>query len=714
MEFSLSWLHEYVDLSDHFDLQRDEKGFLHGFVDQEKAFQVGERLTAIGLAVEGYPIAMVGPEMLDQEQLLDVDVTGNRPDAMCHAGLARELAVALDVPLRLPEVPRFEISSTDGSSGTVVIEDAEGCPRFTSRVIRGVRVGPSPEWLVRRLKSIGSRSINNVVDATNFVLWETGQPLHAYDLATIPGGELRVRRARPGETLVTLDGEKRELDPEILVIADRERAVGIAGIMGGLDTEVTETTTDVLLEVAHFDRRVIRRGAKRLGLHTDASHRFERGADFDACDAASRRCAALIAELAGGEVVEPAVDAVARRPEPIRWILDAAALERFAGCAVGDDEIERILSGLGFAPQRDGERRWSGAVPGWRAVDFEPRRGVEPPTAYAQDVYEEVLRQIGLDRLPSTLPTIGGVDAGVDAAHRRDRWIRDLLAGLGFAETIHYAFQDRAWDAAYPTPDLEGGPVALANPLSERLAVLRRSLVPNLVAAAEFNANRGAEGVALFELGHLFPDGGREELGAVALVLGGELGTPWDRRPTVDLWDLKGAGEVLAAALALPIDCRPASLPGIAEGSGARWLDGAGRVLGWSGRVERADLPFPLFALELRLDRAAEGGDARRRVEPPPRLPGVSADLTLTHATATAWAEIESTVEQLRPPLLAGFRLEDRYAGKGVPEGAVATTIRFDYHGGDRSLTQDEVNEAHSALAAELARRFGVERKEGG
>lgn len=710
MEFSLSWLHDYVDLGGIFDLRRGVDGHLDGFVSRKEAFQLGERLTAIGFAVEGCPIAMVGPELLEQEQQIDIDVTSNRPDAMCHLGLARELAVALGLPLRRPDVPFYESLSTDGSGGKVVLEEPDDCPRYVARVIRGVNVGPSPPWLVRRLAAIDQRSINNVVDATNYVLWEMGQPLHAFDLGTIPDGEIRVRRAREGERLTTLDGKERALDSEILVIAGRERAVALAGIMGGLATEVTATTTDVLLESAHFDRRRIRIGAKRLGLHTDASHRFERGADFDACDEASRRCAALIVELAGGRIEAPAIDAVARRPAAVEWTLDGAALERFAGAAVADAEIERILAGLGFEPARDGAgaRRWSGVVPGWRAADFVPRRAghADAGRAYPQDLFEEVLRHVGYACIPATLPALGGVDDGVEREHARAGRARDLFAGLGYAEAIHYAFQPAEWDGRYPALAADGEPLRLANPLSERHAVLRRSLVPNLVAAAEANANRGADGVRLFELGHLFPGGEGAELEALAWVAGGESGGRWDAQPAADLFTVKGDGEALLAALgATEVGCEAAELPGVVPGTGARWLGAAGAAVGWFGRIAAGEVPFPLFAAELRLDRLPVAAP-RRAVTPPPRLPGIAADLTLTHPLALTWSELAAALAASARPPLVGFRLKERYRGAGVPAGAVATTVTIDYHGGERTLTQDEVNALHGELAAELARRF--------
>jgi phenylalanyl-tRNA synthetase beta chain len=719
VKFSLSWLADYVELPLGGALRTPESGhrWLAELTDEvrRKGFQIGERLTSVGLAVEA--MAEPGAGAGGPDVVLDVEVTSNRPDCMSHIGIARELAVALDSPLRAPEVPFYGSLSSEGRDGAVVLEDPEGCPRLVSRVIRGVKVGPSPEWLRRRLEALGMRSINNVVDVTNFVLWETGQPLHAYDLATVPDGVLRVRRARAGETLRTLDGESRELDPEILVIADASRAIGLAGIMGGFDTEVTGKTRDVLLESAHFDRRRVRAGSRRLRLQTDASHRFERGTDAGACDHASRRCAALIVEVAGGEVVEPATDAVARVAPPVRWTLSTPALERFAGFPVADADVERILAGLGFSPRRVGaaaERNWEGEVPTWRAVDFEPRpadAGESAGAADPQDVYEEIVRHVGFDRVPSTLPAIGGPDAGSSAAHDLRVRVQDAFAGLGFAESIHFAFHDRDADRTMPALDRRGEPQALANPLSERYAVLRRSLVPNLRDAAEFNTHRGADAVRLFEVGRLFPGAEADELEAVAAVAGGGVGDPWDGRRATDLLSLKGDFEALFEELgAAGVAARSASFPGVVEGTGAEWLAPHGKVAGWFGQLAEADTPFELFAGEVLLDRLPVRLGASP-VQPPPRLPGIVVDLTLTHSVAVSWAELEQAIRELPAEYRVGFRLKDRYRGEGVPEGAVATTISFEYNAGERSLTQDEVNERQAPVAAELERRFGVSRE---
>ena len=743
MLFSYRWLAEYVELPPGL----------------EGAREIAGRLTAAGLAVETV-------ETHGDDVQLDVDVTTNRPDAMCHLGLAREAAVLLGTSLKVPAADPGRAGAPAAEAALVTIDDPAGCPRYTATVIRGVAVGPSPPWLRARLEAIGLRPINNVVDVTNFVLWETGQPLHAFDLAKIaPGGEsggrpeIRVRRARAGEELVTLDGERRKLDPEMLVIADGERPVALAGVMGGLDSEVTADTADVLLESAHFAPRAVRRAASGLGLHTDASHRFERGTDPEAPLAAAERAAALIAEVAGGRVAPGAIDArgAVREDWPPHGRLEPARLEAFAGAAIDPADVERWLTGLGFALEPltagdGGGPAWRVTVPSWRWYDFDLRR--PDGGLWEQDLYEEVLRLHGLDAIPAALPAIGGSDGPRTPEQERRERIRDHLAGCGFAEAIQLAFLSREEDAALPALPFVvtrdgtgvgevaaeaagsgGGPLALSNPLSERYAVLRRSLLPGLAAAAGFNRRRGAEAVRLFEIGHAFfpragvpapaPAAGGErvrtpeelpvvEIETVAVVAGGAAGTPWDRPREADLFALKGVVESLAEALGTPLTARPAELPGLIAGSTAELVTAGGAVAGYLGQLDPAAAPdgpgegLPLYAAELITGRLGTGG-ARggAPVELPLRYPTVAADLTLTHAESVAWADLAAAVEAARPPDLLEFGLRDRYTGEGVPTGAVNTTLGFLYGSRERSLTQDEVNASQEALAARLRERFG-------
>lgn len=680
MLFSKDWLAEYVDLPEPTD-------------------DISRRLTDVGLAIEG-------TEEHGDDVRFDVEVTSNRVDCMNHLGVARELAVIYGRPLRTPPTAPPEGTERVEDATRVDIEDEEGCPRFVARVVRGVKIGPSPDWLRKRLESIGSRSINNVVDVTNFILWEMGQPLHAYDLAKLEEHRLVVRRAREGETLVTLDGVERKLTPEMLVIADAVRPVGLGGVMGGADSEVTDATTDILIEGAHFDRRRVRIAARALGMHTDASHRFERGADPGSCLDGVTRAAKLIAEIAGGTVSAGAID---RRRESFpasrSGRLDLDRLDAFAGAPIPAADSERWLTGLGFGVKRAGERLWDVTVPTWRLYDFQPR---PDGSVYEQDLFEESIRHFGFANIPAALPGIPGADAPRTPRQILREKVRDLLAASGYAETVSFAFQSPEMDAAFPSLRPDAKPMPLANPLSDRYSVMRRSLLPNLVEVARFNQRRGLPAVRVFEIATVFYENPSadvpEQPEHVALVCGGVVGAPWQRETALDLFDLKGAVEVLAEAAGVRLEVRPATLTGLLEGSAAELFRDGSRI-GYFGRVAEEE-GYPLYAAEIAL-AGLEGGDVSLQVEAPSRFPGIDADLTLTHSVETPWAEIDRTIAEHRPADLISWEMTVRYQGQGVPEGAVNTTIHFLYNSPERSLTQEEVNERQLALTTELQRRFG-------
>jgi len=690
MLFSCDWLSDYVDLPE----------------DRE---ELARRLTAAGLAVE------LIEQTADGDTVFDIDITTNRVDAMNHLGLAREVAVLTGQPLRQPEIATEDAPESAASTIRVEIDAPDLCTRYAARVVLGVTVGPSPDWMARRLRAIGLRPINNVVDVTNYVLWEMGQPLHGFDLTRIAGGVIRVRRAAEEEHLVTLDDVERALDPEMLVIADAAKPVALAGVMGGLESEVTESTRDVLIESAWFDPMSVRRTSKRMGMHTDASHRFERGADPEIQARAASRAARLIAEIGGGTVLAGVVDTMAPEHATRHAVptipLDLDRLDAFAGAAMPEGKPEEWLTGLGFTIERTGERQLSVTAPSWRLSDVEE----------TADLYEEVLRIHGYDAIPSSLPSLGEPDAPPTPRQTLRRRLRRELAGCGYVEAINWAFHSHA-DAASLPPLGEGadaeGPVELANPLSELYSVMRRSLLPGLVASVRYNARRDVESVRLFELGHTFgrgADGEVVERESLALAAGGTLGTPWEHEVEIDLFDVKGVLEELATVTGERLETRPADdLPGLVPGAAAQvWLDG--RRAGVIGRVAGEDEGFPLYVAEIEVDRletTTERQEAAREVVAPPRLPGIRVDLTLTHSLDTPWAEIEQVIEAERPSELVRYELKDRYTGKGVPEGAVNTTITFLYHGGERQLTQDEVNEKQDALAAALAKRCGLQGRE--
>ena len=676
MIFSRNWLANYVELPTSID-------------------ELAARLTAAGHAVEAI-------EDHGDDVLLDLDITTNRTDCMNHFGVAREIAALLDRSLEVPPTDLEESDEPASGAASVEIESFDDCPRYVARVVRGVKVGPSPAWLVERLEAIGLRPINNVVDVSNFVLWELGQPLHAFDLHRLEGATVAVRRGAAGEKLTTLDGEERELGPEILVIADAARPVALAGIMGGLDSEVTEATTDILIESAHFERRLVRRGAGAFGMHTDASHRFERGADPAACAVAAARAARLIAEIAGGTVLAGAIDA--RRQEDFWHLegdLELARLEAFAGIRFSAADVQRWLTGLGFELEGSGSPGWRVTVPAWRYYDFlEPR---ETGEVFEADLFEEAMRIHGFDAIPATLPALGEPDAGSSRGHELRHRVGLTASAAGLVETINFAFVDRQADARFAGLEAAGEPVELENPLSERYAVMRRSLLPGLLETAAFNQRRGSGAVRIFEIGNVFPGVEVPEFEMIGILMGGTLGHPWDRTEPCDLFDLKGVVEALLAPAGHRLEVASREVDGMVNGTACDLLVD-GEVVGQMGQIDSTE-SYPLFGAELRtsvLERSERGV----AIEIPSRFPGVAADFTLTHDVSVSWSEIAAEIESLQLPNLVSFGLKDRFEGDQVGPGRVNTTVHFLYNAEERSLTQEEINEQQGRVAEALTRSF--------
>ena len=676
MRVLLSWLREHLDGAADADL-------------------LAARLTDLGFLVEVR-------EPVGDDEAWDLEITTNRPDAMNHRGLAREAAAAGVGTLKPLAAACAEAGPPAAEFARVRVEDEAGCPRYCARLIRGVRVAPSPAWLAERLERCGIRPINNVVDATNFVLLDLGQPLHAFDLARLAGGEIVVRRARPDEPLTTLDGVARALTADDLVIADRDRAVAIAGVMGGADSEIGPATSDVLLESATFDPLTVRRTARRHALSTEASFRFERGADRAMARTAADVAAALIVRLAGGEVASGVLDSAPRLLPPRAIGLSLARLSAFTGCNVPGDFVVRVLAALGLAPAVDGDRVVC-AVPTWR-VDLE----------LAEDLYEEVLRHFGYNNVPSRLPAMGG-----EAGARLGSWplterARQALAAVGAAEALTYSFVAAETEAATARSPLAagGGPVAVDNPLSARMAVMRRSLLAGLVEAAAGNQRRGAERVLLGEVGRAFFSDGtkvREEE-RLALALGGVAG-PWDAPRPADFAELKGLVEGALAALGLAAaEWRPTGAAVLAPGSGAEIVRD-GRVVGIAGRLADdvaalLEVPAPLWVAEIDLTAAVAAGVVA--FAPPPRFPAVVADLTIRHRLDLPYERLAAAARAAGPVWLESVAPVVRYQGEGVGPDEVKTTLRLTYRHPERSLTQDEVNAAHFVVMDVLARQLGV------
>jgi len=628
---------------------------------------------------------------------LALEITANRGDLLGHRGVARELGAVYGVPVKLPPFPE---AAPDGPPprraerrGTVdglevSIEDVAGCPRYIAAVIRGVRVAASPAWLEARLRSVGARSINNVVDATNYLLYELNQPLHAFDLARLRGGRIVVRRAQPGELITTLDGESRSLAAQMTMICDAEGPQAVAGVMGGRESEVAEETTDVVLECAYFDPKRVRHTRKALRLDTDASYRFERGTDIQAMADVVRRAVTLIRTVAGGEQREAPVDVY---PEPVRpqaVFLRPERVERLLGVAMAREEIERHLISVGFvvAP-KDG--RLHVQVPGWR-----------PDVTREVDLIEEVARLRGYDSFPvESRPYRGGTvpDDPVEPLKGR---IRRVLTAWGLHESRTMPLVPAVAD----DPEL----VVLSNPVSGEYAALRPQLLASLERGLTYNWSVRERDIRLFEVGARFqrtPAGPAERLTVAAVVTGAREPQHWSRGARAadwDLWDVKAMFEETVRL------CGPQGHT-VAEGGGWVLVDDTGARRGRAGAlaVEGPRWAAPAFGFELDVE-VRPAGD--RRFVPVPAMPPAERDLALLLPEGTAAQQVEEVVREAAGPLLERLAVFDEYRAQELAGRSVAWRLVF--RAPERTLRDEEVEEIVARILARLREQLRVERRE--
>jgi phenylalanyl-tRNA synthetase beta chain len=670
------------------------------------------------VAVPGEPeevaqaLALVGFEVAAVERdpaVIDFEITANRPDCLSHLGLAREASAVWTLPLRVPDRVMPAAGPAEGLE--VRLEDPALCPRYCAQVFE-VRIGPSPGWLARRLEAAGVRPINNVVDVTNYVMLELGQPMHAFDLDRLAGRALVIRRARAGERLRTLDGVDRELDPEMLVIADAERPGAIGGVMGGGDTEVGQGTRLIALESAYFHPPSVRRTSKRLGLKTEASTRFERGADIDAPPAGLARAASLLAQLGTGTPRGLLIDRYPAPREAARIRLRAARIARLLGQEVPAARVAPILEPLGFAV----EQTTDGAQPEWLVTVPSFRVDV----LREADLIEEVGRHYGFDRLPVTFPALTAPQAPPDERIARERLVRQVLTAAGFSEAMTFAFIER--DAALPFCEPGVEPAAIANPLSEKFAVLRPSLLAGLVDACAHNRRRERADVRLFETGSRFTSTG--ETRAVGFVWCGAADGPHWSLPArrVDFYDAKGVVEQLAAAFGIDVDCVHEDYPflsrGRAAGVRARGPNGS-TPLGLVGQLlpsvaEARGLPpqEALFVAELDLEALSAAGRADDlKVESLPRFPSIVRDVSIVIDETLPAAAVRGTIRSAAPNTLVSIVEFDRYQGKGVPAARVSLSLRLTFRAPDRTLTDNEAEQAMARIVEALRAAHGAERR---
>ncbi len=688
MLFSSNWLARYVELP-------------------EETSHLAELLTRCGMVVEDIRSHSDGA-------LLDLDIPSNRGDAMNHYGLAREIATARRSDLQAPEILVNESDPATDQLTAIAIDDLNGCPRYTARLIRGVKVEPSPQWLANLIESIGLRPLNNVADITNFVLWELGHPLHAFDFDQLVDHQIVVRRARKSESFVALDHIEHNLTSSDLVIADGQRPVALAGVIGGAETSITNDTVNVLIEGAWFDPATVRATAHRLNLHTDASHRFERSPAHDGMLLAIDRAASLIQEIGGGALSRGTVDVVGTLPEPVNTTLRQTRLKGLLGIEVPSSEVEEILTRLGFslAAKTGG---YDVGVPSFR-----------PDVTREEDLIEEVGRHNGYDRLPATLPVVRSIqDSGTPEIFGEQR-LKQSLVAAGCREIMSSSLSSLLEQSGFvgQVEDL----VSINNPISEELSVLRAHLVPGLLRAVAHNLNHGQTSLRLFEVGRCFAgpltDDGVTEYWSMAIALtGSQRRDHWkDVSTPVDFYDLKGIVEHVTKQMAWPKwQWGAGKSPGIDQSATALIRNGAGGNIpaGWAGRIsadtaQTFDIDAEVWVVELNIDKPIGLPHPTTPYRPVSRFPGGSRDVALVLPEGSNYGVVETTVrvaaaEAMLP--LAGITLIEIYKGDEIPPGHRGMTLRFTFRAADRTLTAAEIEAGQKKLVDTLSKKLGARQR---
>ena len=649
-----------------------------------------DRLTMTGLNLEEcHDVA--------GDTCIDFEVTSNRPDCLGHLGIAREAAVVYNKPLKVPAADPKTGATPVGSATSVVNECPDLCSQYHARVIRGVKVGPSPAWLQRRLQTVGIASINNIVDITNYVLMECGQPLHAFDMDKLHGHRIVVRRAKAGEKLQAIDHKEYVLAPDMCVIADADHPVALAGVMGGAETEITSVTKNVLVEAALFAPLSIRNTSRRLKLHSDSSYRFERALDPHGPEWASRRCCELILELAGGELLNGSVFAGMQPPAECAPItLRFAQIRRILGMEIPNEEAVRILTALGLT------------LVGAAAADtvtFVPpsnRRDLSREI----DLIEEVARIHGYDQLPADV----NVPLCLSHKSHRDRVVdrvRSTLTGAGFYEAITVSLVSER-EAAIFRPRGDVTPLAIDHSDFRETSLLRQTLVPSLLGSRRANERRGTFGAQLFEIAsvHLSADKTLPHAQSEPTMVGFVSGKSFA--------EIKGVVQELAARVnpSAQIVVRPSSIPQFTEGRGAEVLLN-GQFWGWLGELDRAvagqlDLRDPVTVAELDLGVLESVADLVPKFKPLPTYQSSSRDLNFVLDDPVTWSELDAVVRGAAGPLLESIGFGGQYRGKQIPEGKKSYLVTLMYRSPERTLTSDEVEAAQQSVIAACQTQLGA------
>ncbi|NOX37198.1 MAG: phenylalanine--tRNA ligase subunit beta [Calditrichaeota bacterium] len=670
-----------------------------GMICSEQELGLAESSDGIWVLPDDTPLGKPLAEALEFETdfILDIGVTPNRPDALGHIGIAREVAAILNRPLRKPRPEFPEVQPSAEEVVGVEIQSPDSCPRYAARVIRNVTVGPSPLWLVRRLEAVGMRAINNVVDVTNYVMLETGQPLHAFDLDLLEGGKIVVRESRQGEKFVTLDEKEHTLQEGTVLICDAQKPVAIGGIMGGLNSEVRSQTRNILLESAYFSPESIQRSARYLGIKSEASQRFEKGTDPNGVRYAQDRATQLLVQLAGGEVLQGAVDAYPRRIFPVKIPLKHQQINTLLGTRLSAEEMARILERIELKVE-DGQVM----VPTFR-----------PDLTRVADLAEEVARLYGLENIPAAPVTrmpyrvaVNRFDAFLDR-------VRDVMVGFGVQEVLtNSMINAQRWS------ELTGEPVyPILNPISQDMSGLRNNLVLSLMGVIQWNVNRQIRDLRIFEINRVFYHPGdlnrqpREEIHLAFALTGNREPELWySSRQLIDFYDVKGLIEAWLDKFSLD---KPEFIyyDNFAVGKEALAVRVKGQQIGFFGRVKQAiqdffDVETPIYVGEFDLKRVFELLTEEKQYRPIPRFPWVDRDLAVVVDETIEVAELIREIRNATDALLQDVFVFDIYRGKQIEAGKKSVAFRFIFQSPERTLTEEEVNQRMDAILKRLRDKF--------
>jgi len=687
-----------------------------GMLCSEKELALADTSEGIMILPPELPLGIPVFEALGLKDVrFELGLTPNRPDCLSVVGVAREVSAMAGNPLKRPVPTIVESGAPIETETSVTIVEPDRCPRYAARLIKGVKIGPSPEWMVRRLEAVGMRSINNVVDVTNFVLLELGHPLHAFDFNLLRDRRIVVKSAGEGDRFATLDSQIRELKASDLTICDGQGPVALAGIMGGENSEIKPETTDVLLESAYFDPTTIRRTSKRLGIHTESSHRFERGADVDMVPLALDRATALIQQLAGGSVARGRIDVYPRELPKKSLSLTVSRTNEVLGLALAVNDIERLLSSIGLAAhpvQGTDGGRLTVEVPSFR-----------PDIEREIDLIEEIARLNGYDRIPVTMPIGQSISHRLPSHRRQMRRLRDYMVGAGCSEMINYSFvSSTAWDRiALPADDLRRRTVRVLNPLTEEQAVMRTSLVPSVLESVARNLAYRNNDLRIFELRPVFLVDEQNELPTeqmrlTAALCGRRAPDGWaQERSGIDFYDLKGLVEGILGQFPLSdAQWDSAAVEPFLHPGKACAIRSQGQIVGTLGEVhprilQSFEIDQPVYLLDLNLAALFALATGHTGFRPLSRYPDIYRDSAFLIDEEIPAARVFAALAEVKNKNLEDVVLFDVYRGQGVPQGKKSLAIRARYRSLEKTLTDEEIQSVHGKIVRTLQKNLGAE-----